>query len=166
MATLTGITVVKSASGWLKALRRMKTAMPMFWIPASMEMAKRSSYFCRNSNDASQPTRYPTHGNRRPVTAIYNSFTNRWNVVSTKFFVSSVFSMNFQISVQLTRHVNSLNRYKFVTDAKITTNVIKITEHVFRIRTRNCDTRGQYRWINNPIESGMIRLQTEPAIWP
>lgn len=66
----------------------------------------------------------------------------------------------------LTSQVNSWNKYKFVTMAKTTMNTIKSDEHVFKMRTKNRDTRGQYRCISKPIASGTIKLNTDAAIWP
>lgn len=64
----------------------------------------------------------------------------------------------------LTCQENNLNKYKFVTIAKIIMKMISIDEKVFRMRTSNLASRGMYLWINNPIESGIIKPTAMYAI--
>lgn len=70
-ATDTGMIVVKSPCGWDNARRRIKIEMPVFWIPASIEIATRSSCFCLKHVATIHPTIYATHGKPSPATNIY-----------------------------------------------------------------------------------------------
>lgn len=55
MATVTGMTVLISASGWSRVRRRMNTAIPVFCRPVSTAIARESCHGWRKSEAATPP---------------------------------------------------------------------------------------------------------------
>lgn len=59
--------VTMSALGWVYTTWIIKIAMPVFWIPVSIEIARTFSRGWRSSQAAKKPAQYPSQGSAKPA---------------------------------------------------------------------------------------------------